>query len=190
MLDSFFVVVRNETGWASLETVTPPDAIIDRSVESTICLSDLDVSRSHAMLLRTSTKLLIRDLSSRNGTYLNGHRIKAEVELRESDDIQINPYSLRVFFDYTRAEKLIATDHDTAEPMILPGKEVERMERELTRKQREVYHELLTGLFEWQIAKRLGRDKDTIHTHAKAIFKVFRVPSRSRLIVKCALRRK
>lgn len=189
MLDSFFVVVRHETGWASLETVTPPESIIGRSPESTLCLPDPNVSRCHAMLLRTSTKLLIRDLGSRNGTFLNGHRIK-EVELRESDDIQINPYSLQVFFDYARAEKLIAADDDTAEPVILPRKEVVRMERELTRMQREVYHERLTGLFEWQIAERLGRKADTVHTHAKAIFKVFRVPSRSRLIVKCALRRK
>jgi pSer/pThr/pTyr-binding forkhead associated (FHA) protein len=53
-----------------------------------ICLSDPQVSRRHAALIPAENRLLLRDLNSRNGTFVNGARI-AETEIRAGDDIRI-----------------------------------------------------------------------------------------------------
>src|SRR5688572_7034091 len=50
---------------------------------------DAKVSRLHAVLERLSARWCVRDLSSSNGTYLNGERIWAERPLRHGDEIRV-----------------------------------------------------------------------------------------------------
>ena len=54
---------------------------------------DSGASRRHAVIERDSqgTSFLIRDLDSRNGTFVNGHRIK-EIELRHNDVLRIGDH--------------------------------------------------------------------------------------------------
>lgn len=48
---------------------------------------DLDVSARHAAVIRQGNAFLLRDLGSRNGTFVNGERIAADVTLRDGDVI-------------------------------------------------------------------------------------------------------
>ncbi|MFC1706847.1 FHA domain-containing protein [Planctomycetota bacterium] len=60
-------------------------------------LADNQVSRCHAEIYRdTAGRLLVRDLGSRNGTYLNGRRISREEPLQLGDVVMIGSTELRV----------------------------------------------------------------------------------------------
>lgn len=50
---------------------------------------DRKVSRLHAVLERLATRWCVRDLSSSNGTFVNGERIWGERPLRHGDEIRI-----------------------------------------------------------------------------------------------------
>lgn len=67
-----------------------------RAPENDIFLDDVSVSRHHAELRGKDGDLLIVDLGSVNGTYVNDIRIH-EVPLRDEDEVQIGRFKL-VFF--------------------------------------------------------------------------------------------
>jgi two-component system, cell cycle response regulator len=51
---------------------------------------DLDnVSRRHAMIIRKQGRMLVKDLGSTNGTYLNDQEVKQETALRSGDLIKV-----------------------------------------------------------------------------------------------------
>jgi pSer/pThr/pTyr-binding forkhead associated (FHA) protein len=71
--------------------------VIGRHPDSTICLDDVTVSRRHAHLEQSEGQVVLRDLGSLNGTYVNQERIE-EVALRHGDEVQIGRYRM-VFFE-------------------------------------------------------------------------------------------
>jgi S1-C subfamily serine protease len=52
---------------------------------------DLDVSTRHAALLKSGDHFVLRDLGSRNGTFVNGHRVTGDYELASGDRVQFGP---------------------------------------------------------------------------------------------------
>jgi ABC-type multidrug transport system ATPase subunit len=52
------------------------------------------VSRRHARLLRDGNHVVLHDLGSANGTFVNGRRLTRKVELHPGDRIDIGPFSL------------------------------------------------------------------------------------------------
>ena len=70
---------------------------IGREPSFEMTLTDPRVSRSHARLLKTPQGHVIEDLSSTNGTYVNGHRINRQA-LRSGDRIQVGDTQL-VFWE-------------------------------------------------------------------------------------------
>jgi S1-C subfamily serine protease len=50
---------------------------------------DLDVSARHASIHRSATGWFVKDLQSRNGTLVNGHRINGDTKLSETDQIRL-----------------------------------------------------------------------------------------------------
>jgi hypothetical protein len=71
------------------------DVTIGRSPECTICLTDTDVSRCHAVLRSEGQRLLVEDLKSTNGTYLAGRTVGTE-ELSDGDVLEMGATLLRV----------------------------------------------------------------------------------------------
>jgi len=51
------------------------------------------VSRQHCRLIQAGNQLKLRDLGSRNGTYLNGQRV-SEAVIKAGDCLQVGPVSL------------------------------------------------------------------------------------------------
>ncbi len=49
--------------------------VVGRSDEADVCLGDDWVSRSHCEIDMVDDSLVVRDLGSRNGTFVNGSRI-------------------------------------------------------------------------------------------------------------------
>lgn len=69
---------------------------VGRGEECEIRLDGLLISSRHATITKSNGSLAIEDLSSTNGTYINGQRIKGRSTLRAEDVIQIGAFLLRV----------------------------------------------------------------------------------------------
>lgn len=68
-------------------------------------IDDPSVSRHHAAVACTHDSCVIRDLGSKNGTFVGGVRISAPRELRDGDLVELG--SIRLFFRRTPAESTI-----------------------------------------------------------------------------------
>lgn len=87
------ILLETSTGRLSLAQGT---TTIGRSRSCGIRLEDLSASRNHALLSREGDRVMVKDLDSSNGTFLNGERLEREVELRAGDVIQIGESELRL----------------------------------------------------------------------------------------------
>ena len=75
----------------SARVVYPLEAdeiLVGRHGSADIRLNDMSVSRYHAILYVSNGVWSVRDLNSKSGTYVNGHRITKQVKLRPQDEIQ------------------------------------------------------------------------------------------------------
>lgn len=65
------------------------ELLIGRSSDCQITLDEAYVSSKHARIFERDEKLMLEDLGSTNGTYLNRRRITAATELQRGDRIKI-----------------------------------------------------------------------------------------------------
>lgn len=65
---------------------------IGRASDCDIVLSDRQVSRHHAQVKQDEDGYLLRDLGSKNGTYVNGEELREPYRLKDGDEIQIALY--------------------------------------------------------------------------------------------------
>jgi DNA-binding transcriptional ArsR family regulator len=94
---------------------------------------DRTVSRVHAVLERVASRWCVRDLASRNGTFVNGERIWTERPLRNGDEIRVGSVRL-----VTRIEVPDADANETVGAEVGPS---------LTRREREVLVALCRPMF-------------------------------------------
>ncbi len=69
---------------------------IGRSANNDLVLAESKVSRFHALFSASRTGVVISDLSSTNGTFVNGNRMNAPVDLADRDEVQIGNYQFIV----------------------------------------------------------------------------------------------
>lgn len=70
---------------------------VGRSPGSAIQLLGVTVSREHCTVESVQGRyMLIRDLDSRNGTYLNGRKIRGEAKAHPGDEIGVGGFILTV----------------------------------------------------------------------------------------------
>lgn len=81
---------------------------------------DETVSRLHAVLENLGFAWSIRDLGSRNGTYLNGERITAERVLRSGDEVRVGKSRLLFWEVRDSGEGKLDEETMTAQPLELP----------------------------------------------------------------------
>jgi pSer/pThr/pTyr-binding forkhead associated (FHA) protein len=72
------------------------ETIIGRTQENDIVIKNLAVSRHHAKIYNKDGKVVIKDLGSANGTFVNGIRVE-ETELTAADVILIGNYVLKFY---------------------------------------------------------------------------------------------
>jgi pSer/pThr/pTyr-binding forkhead associated (FHA) protein len=72
------------------------DSLLGRSPECLIVLPSERVSREHAVVRRIHCGLEIEDLGSRNGTWVNGSRIRRATVLQQGDEVQLGDDVLEV----------------------------------------------------------------------------------------------
>ena len=72
--------------------ISAPSVIIGRGGKNTVCdieLPERQISRQHAEIYAEQGTYYIRDLSSKNGTYVNDQPVQEPVRLQDNDTIQI-----------------------------------------------------------------------------------------------------
>lgn len=103
------VIVISRAGRADVRIPLPPkEAVVGRLPTCTITIDDQEVSRQHAALTPGDEGYTLRDLESRNGTWVNGQRVgAAQVLLRDGDRIQLGKSgsTLRYFADDVSATR-------------------------------------------------------------------------------------
>ncbi len=76
-----FLYVERGPGQGQLIQVLDSAVVIGRSSISDLRIQHPSISRRHAEVRRDGIRLLVRDLGSQNGTFVNGQRIDNEAEL-------------------------------------------------------------------------------------------------------------
>jgi predicted component of type VI protein secretion system len=70
--------------------------VIGRSPDATVKVPSSLVSRRHCEIYRSGKELVVRDLGSVNGTFVNGERIDEPTLLFEDDLLGVGPVSMHV----------------------------------------------------------------------------------------------
>jgi pSer/pThr/pTyr-binding forkhead associated (FHA) protein len=78
--------------------LTKDKTTLGRRPYNDIVIDNLAVSGEHAVLQMTGSEVLLEDLNSTNGTYLNGKAIKKQ-QLHNGDSIEIGKYKIKFVGD-------------------------------------------------------------------------------------------
>jgi two-component system, NtrC family, response regulator GlrR len=149
--------------------------VVGRSTKCDLVVRDDTVSRRHAEIEVTRDTVTIRDLSSRNGTFIDRQRVVTGTA-REGQRVTLG----KVGFLLTTAAagQEPRSNVDTASCKTSPSVFGSAT---LSKAQGRVLSAFLEGLAEKQIGRRLHLSARTVHNHVQAIYRIFNVHSRSEL---------
>jgi pSer/pThr/pTyr-binding forkhead associated (FHA) protein len=88
-------VVRGRSTSTTLK-LTDNVTSLGRHDDCVIRIKSAQVSRRHCELYEVGAQLMLRDLGSSNGTYVNGKRVTGEVSLKHGDEVTVGAVTLRV----------------------------------------------------------------------------------------------
>jgi pSer/pThr/pTyr-binding forkhead associated (FHA) protein len=147
--------------------------IIGRSTKAKFFVEDLSVSRRHAEMAVDRETVMVRDLNSQNGTYVDGQKI-VEARLNKGQDIRFGAAAF-IMKDLGDLISELSTDQvseasaSAARIFLSPA-------------QRRIFDLLVRGDAEKEIAATVKLSPHTIHNHVKAIYKAYDVHSRGELL--------
>lgn len=90
----FNLVIIRPDGKEVEESFIGHQTIVGRHEKCDLRLVDSMVSRNHCLILSEGKRFVVKDLESRNGTWVNGRRIKNRRNIKVGDVIQIGPFRL------------------------------------------------------------------------------------------------
>jgi pSer/pThr/pTyr-binding forkhead associated (FHA) protein len=108
----FKLVIQDDEGKTTVVPLIRDVITIGRKEGNTIRLTERNVSRNHARIVRNNGEVQIEDLGSYNGIRVNNARIAERVSLRVSDQVQIGDYKL-----YLKAEGVEQVDDARTMPI-------------------------------------------------------------------------
>lgn len=181
----YFVVIRHEFVFDCIYEITATETVIGRDQDCGLRLACPFVSKHHALIVRSGDELRISDLKSRNGTHVNGRLISQGEVLKAKSEIQIGPHSLTICVGIADAiQESVKVDGSTlADRRRIPVTERGLPSRpHLSPAQERVFNLFAQGLTEKEIAAELHVTVNTVHDHAKAIYKALSVSTRGELV--------
>ena len=93
------LVIQDDEGKTTVVPLIRDEITVGRKEGNTIRLTERNVSRKHARILRNNGSVAVEDLNSYNGVRVNGSRIQGRVGLNVSDRIQIGDYLIELKAD-------------------------------------------------------------------------------------------
>ena len=150
--------------------------LVGRGDDVYLQLDDPSVSRRHAQLC-IGDELVVEDLGSRNGTFVNRQRIEQPVALRVGDELAFGAYELRV-----------AAFSDELRPAVFATQPIANQRLgvsalgSLSPRERELLPLLASGLSQRELAAQLGVTIKTIETYRTRIGHKLGLTSRAGLV--------
>ena len=83
--------------------IPTPKCLIGRGDECHLKPQSDAVSRKHCVIITTDTEVVVRDLNSRNGTFVNGERVGEESVLLSGDQLRVGPLEFEMVIEQTAA---------------------------------------------------------------------------------------
>src|SRR5438094_228265 len=90
------LIIEDDEGRRTVVPLLRDELIIGRAEGSFVRLTDKDVSRRHARLVRRNGRFYLEDLNSFTGVRVNGNRVHVTCEVRQGDLIEISQYDLKL----------------------------------------------------------------------------------------------
>jgi pSer/pThr/pTyr-binding forkhead associated (FHA) protein len=95
----FKLTIEDDEGKTTVIPLIRDEMTIGRQDGNTIRLTERNISRRHARLVRQNGTMFVEDLASYTGVKVNGARIVAMTPVAEGDEVQIGDYKLMVRVD-------------------------------------------------------------------------------------------
>jgi len=155
--------------------------LLGRSSQYDVVLPHPSVSRKHAQIDADPNGLTVRDLDSRNGTFIDGDRVR-HAPLSVGQTLRLGDLSFLLTAGDLGMESEIETQGER-DAGVAPAEDP--ILDQLSSAQHRVLQLILTeGLSDKKIASRLHISPNTVHNHLSEIYRIFNVHSRSELLVR------
>jgi len=163
--------------------LSPGVHLLGRSRECDFRVDYETISRRHAKLEAHGEELTLTDLGSRNGSFVDEQRVTAS-RLRPGTLVRFGSVSFSVAIE-NKQELEMGCEDETDPCDEEPGADAcGTATVQLTTKQRRVFDLLVSGQTEKQIARQLGLSIHTVNSHTRAVFRLFNVNSRPKLLAR------
>jgi len=136
------LIIEDDEGRKTVVPFVREEITIGRQEGNTIRLTERNVSRHHARLLRQAGQVLVEDLGSYNGIRVNGERIQGQAAVNDGDLIQIGDYDLAIQgeqaatpsgpHDTLRRAALAEPETEADAPIVADASDIESMAYEKT----------------------------------------------------------
>jgi pSer/pThr/pTyr-binding forkhead associated (FHA) protein len=114
------LIIEDDEGRKTVVPLVRDEITIGRQDGNTIRLTERNVSRRHARLVKENGHVLIEDLGSYNGVRVNGEKITGRTRIKEGDLVEIGDYDLGIQGKFDAAIATPAAG-STRPPTIPPG---------------------------------------------------------------------
>lgn len=94
--------------------IPAPKCLIGRSDECHLRPQSEAISRRHCVIITTESEVAVRDLGSRNGTFVNDERISQEAVLLQGDILRVGPLEFEVCLEQSVAKQKRPKANDIA----------------------------------------------------------------------------
>ncbi|MBN1700110.1 MAG: FHA domain-containing protein [Spirochaetales bacterium] len=142
--------------------------IIGRDEQCHLKLLPDYISRKHAEIRTRGTELYIKDLKSKNGTFVNERRICEEVKLEDKDDIRFGDLKFRVLMNDRKSVRRLSE----TSLLKIPLKVKSFMNHyDISRREEQVLSYILQGKSTKKIADILCISEGTAKNHILSIYK-------------------
>jgi pSer/pThr/pTyr-binding forkhead associated (FHA) protein len=98
--------------------VNQPQFLIGRGTDCDLRLLGTDISRHHCLIRLSADEVVLMDLGSQNGSYLNGQRVISQAELKSGDIVQVGTCQFEIDLGDGNAEMLRETTRSLSSTVI------------------------------------------------------------------------
>jgi pSer/pThr/pTyr-binding forkhead associated (FHA) protein len=110
------LVISDDEGHTTVVPLLRDEVTIGREKGNTIRLTERNVSRLHARILKRNGSYIVEDLGSYNGVTVNGARIEAKAELAAGDQLGIGDYDLAFQSDVVATANTLPSPKPRSQP--------------------------------------------------------------------------
>lgn len=177
------LLVHDKRSAQRVYSLRPGIVKVGRMTECAIRLPDSSVSRLHAEFVGDAKEVSVRDLQSRNGTFVNERRVDSIHRVSVGDSVRFGHVKCDVVNSAHRdIASFLSLEEESTQDRALPIDQNGFQSAELTQAQDRVVRLLVAGSSEKDVARLLDLSPHTVHAHVKEIYRIKRVHSRAELL--------